>query len=87
MSQAGDLNQDGRLDGKDIALLRSLMQADPRISEHLSAEELAILDINQDGKIDQNDLNALYAKLFAASTDLSADSNQKLANLRHKLAP
>ena len=85
MTQTGDLNQDGRLDGKDVALLKGLLQMDPRISEHLSAEDIALLDINHDGHIDQNDLTALYDKIFAASANLSPDTNEKLAHLRNKI--
>jgi len=85
MSQTGDFNQDGRIDGNDIALLRTLLQGNPQLSAHLSAEEFALLDVNHDGHIDQDDLAALYQKLLLASDKLSLGHDEKLGQLRNKL--
>ncbi len=77
---SGDINQDGRLDGNDLAILRDLVK-NPELAALLNPEDRALLDVNNDGQIDEQDIIALVKKI-------ESEANQELAGveqLRQKL--
>lgn len=58
----GDMNEDGRLDAKDIEVFRNILEDQklhPELFENLSPDLKAMLDVNGDGEINYEDLIAI----------------------------
>lgn len=84
MSDKNDLNQDGKLDHQDIAMLRQLILDNPSTLAYLSDTEKALLDINDDGQLTYDDVISLYEKIATLPKSDKSHSD-KLAHLRNKL--
>ncbi|MBK8191027.1 MAG: dockerin type I repeat-containing protein [Vampirovibrionales bacterium] len=81
-AQAGDVNNDGRLDLNDLTLLRQLL-ANPDLYLALTHEQRELLDVNNDGMLSYNDVARLI-ELMAVSLPVDAPGESVQA-MRHSV--
>lgn len=71
----GDLNKDGRVDYKDLVILKNYLNGD----EELTEEESKAADVNQDGVVNQADFYLLFYGI--TERDKAEDKVRELQDL------
>lgn len=86
----GDINNDGKVDGEDLRLLRSILddlkqhEFSHTIISQLTPEQQGMLDITQDGKFTYEDVIAL-CKLVVKETESHPTLSDKFSALQNKI--